>query len=919
LLAAALPAALGCAAVDLPDAPVIAAQEHPHWFATLDSGLRLLVLEDHGAPVVTTVAVVGTGGSSDPPGREGLAHLVEHLAFRSRPGGGAALWDELRRLGATFNATTSSDLTVFHATVHRAELPRLMQLAAWQLARTLAGVSPADLATEKSVVRNERRQRSDGLGHATFDHLLRALFPPGHPLARPLGGDDASLEAISWDDVQRLVREQYTADNVTLVIAGDVDPAEVGRQLGMWPAELLFGPEGPEGPARPPRPPLARRPAPPLPAPHLREMQRHRGPVSQPELLLAWSLPPGYRGGGARLRLCAARLDQALEQELDPVRDGDIERVDARSVELANASLVILRAGLRPGSDPEPARARLLDLVMAVWRGQLAAGESATGRWNAATALLLTSVEPLTRALTAAEHLAATGQATYYGDQFRELSAVSPAAVRELGDRFVTRARAVALLVEPESGQLAGGAREKTGEGGARAEHDLGGDPLTSAADIGAERIRQTVPSPGLARLPRFQLPSGLRIYVIGRPSAPIAQVELALRGGDATTHPAGLARLAASLFPARCRVHGSLLPVGGRILGLQGLTESETFVRVFSGNLANGLAVLSDSVTCREPDPEVLLHLRDRLAQESARWQRIRQRPEIAAGEALWSALYPGHPFGRAGFDDPRQLAGLRLEQARAFVGGHFRPDNGVLVVHGQVNPGQVRALAERYLDRWTAPAGPGAAMTPPPAPPGPERRRLHLIDRPGAAQASLSLGCRLLPARPEWIPAYDLLEQLTEAQAFRLRTRWGVTYGVHATVGVMAGGAAHLQLSGTVENAAAGRALQQLLASLRSIGGEDPALFSAVRWEVGRAFASRFASAAVQARAIRTAFLHRWPLSVWDDYPENLAAATPALLRKLLASCVDREVVAVVGDAAVLAPQLRAAGLFPSSAAAP
>ena len=549
---------------------------------------------------------------------------------------------------------------------------------------------------------------------------------------------------------------------------------------------------------------------------------------------------------------------------------------------------------------------------MTAWPGQLPAGESAAGRWNAATALLLTSVEPLTRALAAAEHLAATGAATYYRDHFRELSAVSPATVRELGERFVTRERAVALLVEPESGEVpvvAGGARAGVGDGGGRGEHDLGGDLLASAADTGAERIRQTVPSPGLARLPHFQLASGLHVYVIGRPSAPIAQVELALRGGDATTRPAGLARLAASLFPARCRVHGSLLPVGGRILGLQGLTESETFVRVFSGNLANGLAVLSDSVTCRQPDPEALLHLRDRLTDESARWQRVRRRPEIAAGEALWNALYPGHPFGRAGFDDPLELAGLRVEQARAFVGGHFRPDNGVLVVHGQVEPGQVRTLAERYLERWTAPAGPVAAMAPPPAPAGPERRRLHLIDRPGASQASLSLGCRLAPARPEWIPAYDLLEQLTEAQAFRLRTRWGVTYGVHATVGVMAGGAAHLQLTGTVENAAAGRAVAQLLAALRSIGSEgaDLALFSAVRWEVGRAFASRFASAAVQARAIRTAFLRRWPLSVWDDYPQNLAAATPALLRQLLASCVDREVVAVVGDAAVLGPQLR------------
>jgi zinc protease len=246
--------------------------------------------------------------------------------------------------------------------------------------------------------------------------------------------------------------------------------------------------------------------------------------------------------------------------------------------------------------------------------------------------------------------------------------------------------------------------------------------------------------------------------------------------------------------------------------------------------------------------------------------------------------------------------------------VQAHFRPDNAVVVVHGAVEPAQVKALAERYLGRWTAAPAPAVAMAPPPTPAGPTRRTAYLVDRPGATQVSVSLGCRLADAVPERRPAYDLLEKLAGEQAFRVRERWGASYGLHARVVVMPGNAAHLELTGTVEESAVGRALTRLLAGIREIRQAelDPRLFAAMRWEVGRRFMNRFARASVQAGAIRTAFHHRWPLSVWDDYPENLAATTLPQVASLLGTCLDREVLAIVGDAAQLRPQLAAAGFL-------
>jgi zinc protease len=914
VLAGALLAAAGCAVAEIPDSPVVAPQEHARWLAPLDSGARVLVLEDRSAPSVTAVAVFGAGGTDDPPRKEGLAHLVEHLTFRSRPGGGSPLRDQLKQMGATFNAYTTSDLTVYYSIAHKDQLPRLLELEGWRLARTLDGVSGEAFAAEKGVVRNERRQRGEtSAGQRPFELVLQALFPPGHPLARPVSGSEASLRATTAADARAFVERHYRPDNFTLVIAGDVDPDQVGRLLGRWPAELLFGPGGAGGPARAPRPPLRERLASAAAPPHQRTLQRFEGPIAQPELVLAWSLPPGHRGDGALLRLTAARLGQALEEGLDPTRDGDIEQVNTQSVELVHASIISLTASLRPGADPEWARTRLMDILGEAWTGELR-DETAASRWSAATVLLATAVEPLTRALAQAEHLAATGRTTYFLDHFRALTAVQPGRVRDLALDFLGRDRAVAIYVEPESSQIPSVSSGTPAPAEERRpdEHQLDGPARAPLAELSSDRIRQTVPSPGLARLPRFRLANGLELFIIPRPSAPVAQLELGLRGGDASARPVGLASLAADLHPARCQRQGSLAAVGGRMLGLQGLTESETFVRVLSGNLANGIAALADSVRCREPDDEALLFLPGRLQDDSQLWRRARRRPELAAGQRLWSTLYPGHPFGEAGYVDPLQLAEVSAGDTRAFVQAHFRPDNAVLVVHGDVVPAAVKALADQHLGPWSGSGQPALPMAPPPVPAGPTRRTTYLVDRPGAAQASLSLGCRLADGVPERRPAYDVLEELAGHLAWGVRERWGASYGVYARVVVMPGNAAHLQLTGTVENAAVARALTRLLAVIRDMAQADldPALFAAMRWDVGRGFASRFALASVQASAIRSAFHHRWPLEVWDRYPENLAATTPAMVASLMERCQGREVLAIVGDASSLGPQLEAAG---------
>jgi zinc protease len=915
VLAVALAACATGGAGGLPDSPVVKDYEAKEWVAPLKSGLRVIVKEDHSAPQVTIVSVYGVGATADPKGVEGLAHFVEHLAFRSRPGGGPQYWDVLKRMGAFFNATTSHDLTSYYTVAHKSNLHQMMQLEAWRLARTVEGVTPEVFKTEREVVRNELRQRWEStVGNKMFDLIFSSLFPDGHPLRRPVGGTHDSLTRTQLTDAQKFVKDHYTPDNCTIVIAGDFDTEEVKKMLGMWPVEVLFGPEGPEGAAVNPRPRVAERPTPPLPTTVNRQLQRLKGPISQSELVLAWALPPGWRGSDSLAQFAASRLNLALSEGLaDSKEDDDILGAGAGVSEMGFASIMTMSAVLKPGADPEKARRRLEDVLVNAWTTELGRLQTESVRWGAATDTLLLSANPVRSAEDLAEYAATTGKTSRFNDKLEELAAVKSEQVSDFAFKWLTRERAAATFFEPESTEnprLVGGGSGQVG-GDDRNSHTIGGE-IGGGGEYGSAQILKTVMPPGLPTVPRTKLSNGLEMFVIKSMGAPVVQMTLSLRGGNATTKPLNAASLSINISRSRCRDHGDLDAVGGSIGTGTGLVTSGTSVSVLSGNLANGLAVLSDTVRCREADEEAFLHLSRVLERRQKDYEQNSKQPEYVAGKRLFTSLYPNHPFGEARYAEPMALKDFRREDAQAFVQSHFRPDNGTLVIYGDVDEEQVKKDAQQYLGLW--PTGGGvAAMDAPPPPAGPQARRVFLIDRPKATQAMVNVGCRLVDAKPEILPAFEVLEQVADEQAGKLRQQWGATYGVAASVANMPGGASDMSFSGLVENAQTGKAVGALLDIVAEIGSGkiNQQLFETKRWDAGREFMRRFAMPSARASAIVDLMTRRWPLDTWEKYPERLAATTPAAVKELLAPCVGKEIVAIVGDAAVLRPQLEKEGL--------
>jgi zinc protease len=202
---------------------------------TLANGLKILVREDHRAPVVVSQIWYKVGSSYEPSGLTGISHLLEHMMFKGTsdvPGG------EFSRIiaanGGDENAFTSHDYTAYFQTLEKDRLETSFRLEADRM-RHLS-LKPEDVTKETQVVIEERRLRTDDQPEAlTQEQFLAAAYVTS-PYRHPIIGWLQDIQAISPDDLRRWYQQWYAPNNATLVVVGDVDPAKV-REL----AEKHFG------------------------------------------------------------------------------------------------------------------------------------------------------------------------------------------------------------------------------------------------------------------------------------------------------------------------------------------------------------------------------------------------------------------------------------------------------------------------------------------------------------------------------------------------------------------------------------------------------------------------------------------------------------------------------------------------------
>jgi predicted Zn-dependent peptidase len=214
----------------------------------LANGLRLIVSEDHLAPVVAVNIWYNVGSRHEVPGKTGFAHLFEHVMFQgSRHVAKTEHMALVQAAGGTMNGTTSLDRTTYFETMPSHQLELALWLEADRMATLLDALNQDNLDNQRDVVKNEKRSSYDNRPYGDWFHKLQEhLFPPEHPYHHPTIGSMADLDAASLEDVAAFFRTYYTPNNAVLSIVGDVDPAQargwVKHYFGAIPANPAISP-----------------------------------------------------------------------------------------------------------------------------------------------------------------------------------------------------------------------------------------------------------------------------------------------------------------------------------------------------------------------------------------------------------------------------------------------------------------------------------------------------------------------------------------------------------------------------------------------------------------------------------------------------------------------------------------------------
>lgn len=188
---------------------------------TLANGMRVASRPMHSVETVAVGLYAATGSRYEPRRLNGLAHLFEHMVFKGAGGRSAReISEAVEDVGGDLNASTDRELTAFYASLLASDLGLGVKLLADMIRRP--HFEPAHLEMEKKVVLQELEEARDTASDIVFDNLQEAAFP-GEALGRPVLGSEATIQAITVDDLHQWSQSQYASHGLVLVAAGKLE------------------------------------------------------------------------------------------------------------------------------------------------------------------------------------------------------------------------------------------------------------------------------------------------------------------------------------------------------------------------------------------------------------------------------------------------------------------------------------------------------------------------------------------------------------------------------------------------------------------------------------------------------------------------------------------------------------------------
>jgi zinc protease len=670
--------------------------------ATLDNGLRVIIVRNTLAPVVSTAVNYMVGSDEAPDGFPGTAHAQEHMMFRGSPGLSA---DQLADIGAVmggdFNADTRESLTQYLFTVPSDDLDVALHIEAIRM----RGVDNSQQGwdQERGAIEQEVAQDVSNPQYVLYTKLRTYMFADT-PYAHDALGTRPSFDRTTAQMLQQFYQRWYAPNNAILVICGDVDLqgtlAEVKQLFGSIPRKTL-----------PQRPTVVLKPV---------RATSFMVNTDQPNgaLMVAMRVPGMRSPDFPALEVLADVLSSHRFALYNLVAQGKALDAGFALDPLPRAGLAYASVEYPAGTDAQ-ALAKEVQAVLARVASQGVPADlvqAAKLQEQRDTGSLRNSIQGL--ASVWSDAVALYGLSSPEEDLER-IQRVTVADVNRVARQYLQLDQAVTATMLPQ-----GSGRPVVASGGFGGQESISlGEAKPTALPPWAERALNRLEVPALTTHPIVsQLPNGLTLIVQPENVSDTVSVIGHIRSRADTETPRGKEGVSELL--------DALLPFGTekldrlayqRALDAIGAQESagpDFSVQVLARNFDRAVQLLADNELHPALPEAALRILQPQLvAATGAR----NQSPGYLSQRALISGLFPpGDPSLRQA--TPESMRALTIRDVRDYYQLVFRPDLTTIVVIGRVTPEQARATIEKYFGAWQA-SGPKPNTDLPPAPQNPPR----------------------------------------------------------------------------------------------------------------------------------------------------------------------------------------------------
>jgi len=415
----------------------------PYTRYELPNGLTVILHEDHTEPLCVVHVGYQVGSRDERAGRTGFAHLFEHLMFMGTKRVPVKMFDEwMEREGGWNNAFTSEDRTAFYDVAPIHALPLLLWMEADRLSVLGQEIDDAKLATQRDVVRNERRDQIENQPYGKVElRLPELVFPPSHPYHHPVIGSHADLEAATVQDVRDFFGQWYSPSNAILTVAGDFEPGAVRAMIERYFAGLPAAPL----PAR------ERASEPPRLSSVVRETMEDQ--VSLPQVVMAWPTPALYAAGDADLDLLAAVASSGKASRLYKALVYDkklAQSVAAHQGSMALCSSFQIQATARKDVSLDELE-RAIDVELARLRAEPVSAAELGRAQNQYETCFVSGLQSLNeRAMTLSNYQASVGNPGFLAEDLGRYQRATPATVRAAAQRYLEPGGRVILRIVPK-------------------------------------------------------------------------------------------------------------------------------------------------------------------------------------------------------------------------------------------------------------------------------------------------------------------------------------------------------------------------------------------------------------------------------------------------------------------------------------